>query len=178
MEISHIFSELQLTAACGAFIVLSEGGTMFWLGCVCVLNIKPFILPMEGCVVRPHPSPRGTACQPECVQSQLPSPCHSSEMEEKNNHKDSNDSSVRFGITLSHWTKNLLTPTNIWLLSGHAHLTDFLVCLDCHLCRKFRPSTSKQHAPSLKERLECVRICRLVQVAEHYVHKDIDCIWT
>lgn len=35
------FSELQFAAACGAFILLSEVGTIVWLGRVCVLSIKP-----------------------------------------------------------------------------------------------------------------------------------------
>lgn len=81
-QIRHMFA-----AACGALTSLSESGTRVWL------RVCAFILPTEGCAVRPRPSPRGTACQPACARSQLPSPCRSSECEgKKTNHRGSNDS--------------------------------------------------------------------------------------
>lgn len=58
---------------------LSKGRTTFLTpGCV-NSQFNVFIPPMEDYVVHPPPSPHGTTCQPECVRSQLPSPCHSSE---------------------------------------------------------------------------------------------------
>lgn len=71
-QIRHMFA-----AACGALTSLSESGTRVWL------RVCAFILPTEGCAVRPRPSPRGTACQPACARSQLPSPYRSSECEGK-----------------------------------------------------------------------------------------------